>query len=222
MKVCFLGTSHAALTLRKAADWKGFFLTDSLGDADIIFVSEDTPLDDEGRRFMGQIDRRVKLAASYQSPVILTSQVEPGYCRSKGCANLIHQVDTLRISDATERARHPEQFIIGTPTGEEELPACYQKFLNAWGVPEDRILRMRYEEAEFAKIAFNAMLVAQVECTNRLAKAAARCGADWRAVKQALANDKRIGPHAYLEPGSWERSLHLRRDMLTLKKIEER
>src|SRR5207247_10162306 len=53
-----------------------------------------------------------------------------------------------------------------------------------------------YEDAEFAKIAVNMMLAAQVDATNRLAAAARVAGAAWWHVAEVLKADQRIGPHA--------------------------
>ena len=213
-RLCFLGDSHAAHHLSQAAAEKGFDLV-SIEQAELIFVSQDTPTDEYGRRDLTQILALVHQARLAMAPIVLTSAVQPGFTRARGFP-LWHQAETLRIKDAEERARNPEMMIVGCDKGNEPLPDAYREYLEAFICP---IIRVTWEEAEFAKIAINCFLTAQVECTNELAKAAAKVGADWKNIANILRHDKRIGPYAYLEPGRWQDSRHLLRDMRTLAEI---
>lgn len=216
-RLCFLGDTHAADHLRAAAEWKGF-TSYELHEADVVFVSMDTPTDEYGARDLDPIKALV-LKARYETNahIVLTSAVPPGFTRSLGYPALIHQVETLRISDAVHRARNPEMLVVGTQNPDALLPAGYHEYLRAFGCP---ILRMTWEEAEFVKLAINAMLIVQVEATNALAQSAAKVGADWSAIAEALRHDARIGPHAYLKPGRWQDSRHLLRDCVTLEAID--
>lgn len=218
MKIYFLGTSHAVQHMRDAAQWRGFELAAIPEAADLVFVSHDTPTDEQGYRDLDTIYRLLEAAeSSAHCPIILTSAVPPGWCREN--AVQFHQLEMLRIGHETQRARHPEQLIVGSPTGRDPLPAAYEQYLRAWDCP---ILRMTYEEAELAKIAINMFLAAQVDTTNRLAAAALKVGARWDEITRALTHDRRIGPHAYLTPGRWQDSPHLLRDAVTLAEIEGR
>jgi UDPglucose 6-dehydrogenase len=215
MRLCFLGTSHAAQHLSRAAEEKGFELS-SMELAEIVFVSEDTPTDSEGVRDLDAIRSWVQLARQSGAPIVLTSAVPPGFTRSLGF-DLWHQAETLRILDAEERARNPEQIIVGASDAAVPLPTVYASYLASFGCP---ILRVTWEEAELSKIAVNTFLAAQVDTTNRLAAAAKKVGARWERVAEALRLDGRIGPKAYLNPGRWQDSRHLLRDSLTLREIE--
>jgi UDP-glucose 6-dehydrogenase len=212
LKICFLGTSHAAQHLSKAAVEKGFELC-ALSDADLTFISEDTPTDEYGNRDMAPIKSYLALARTHAAPIILTSAVEPGFTRSLGYS-LIHQAETLRIKDAEERARSPEMFIVGTKYADLALPSDYWAYLHAFDTP---VFRVTWEEAEFAKVAINCTLASQVENTNRLAQAAEKVGARWSMISEILKTDSRIGRNAYLQPGRWQNSRHLVRDMVTLE-----
>lgn len=218
MKVCFLGSSHAAQHLSVAAMEKGFQLVGLDDNPALVFVSEDTPTDENGLRDLTIIDRLVDEAAieSDGVPVVITSQVPPGFTRACDYDFLFHQAETLRIKDAAERASHPEMFIVGCANPNKPLPDDYETYLNSFNCP---ILTMSYESAEFAKIAINAFLISQVETTNMLSRLAEKCGADWSEVQRALWNDSRIGPNAYLESGRWQDSRHLLRDYVTLCEI---
>lgn len=219
-KLAFVGTSHAAQHLSRAAELKGFALA-AIGEADVVFVSEDTPTWVNGERDLdtirGLVDfaRRAKPA---HAPLVLTSAVPPGFCRSLGLA-LWHQAETLRMRDAAERAANPEMLIVGCREPAALLPAGYAAYLQAFDCP---ILTMTWEEAEFAKVAINCFLAAQVDTTNRLAAAARQVGAAWAPIAEVLSHDARIGPRAYLTPGRWQESRHLLRDMGTLHDIEAR
>ena len=209
----FEGTSHAANHLRDAAQKRGLEIVDAPWRARLIFVSEDTPTDDKGNRGLGVIKAMVEDMKRYDMPIVLTSQVPPGFTRSLGIKAIWHQAETLRIIDAEERALNPEQIIVG---GEYAFTHYYLQYLMAFECP---ILRMTWEDAEFAKIAINMFLASQVDTTNRLAAAAKKVGADWGQVARALKHDRRIGKYAYLKPGRWEDSTHLMRDAVTLNAL---
>ncbi|MCR4300700.1 MAG: hypothetical protein NUV51_03745 [Sulfuricaulis sp.] len=214
MKVCFLGTSHAAQHLSRAAVEKGFELVELNENPSLVFVSEDTPTNANGVRDLDVIRSFFfKAKSGLPVPLILTSQVPPGFTRSLRIPGLYHQAETLRIKDAEERARHPEMMIVGCADPAAPLPLAYSAYLRAFDCP---ILTMSYESAEFAKCAINAFLISQVETTNMLARLAEKCGAQWGDVTRALHLDSRIGMQAYLTPGCWQDSRHLLRDYVTL------
>lgn len=219
--ICFVGNSHAPRTLREAAIAKRLQITNDLTEADLIFVSEDTPTDAEGHRDLWPIRLLIEQADAARRdgvPIVITSQVPPGFTRSLRERDLYCMAETLRIKDAMERALAPEQFIVGvSDPSSHKIPLVLLNYM--WGHQEARVLVMSYEEAEFAKIAINMFLAAQVDTTNRLAAAAAKVGARWSAVADALMCDRRIGPHAYLTPGRWQDSTHLLRDHVTLEAI---
>ena len=217
--ICFLGTSHAASHLRDAAFAKGLPVTSLAQDADLIFVSEDTPTDEYGNRNVEPIRKLLLEALSYPAPVVLTSQVPPGFTRSfNEPIRLYHQAETLRIKDATARALAPDYIAVGTvsPSSYCLLHGQYRKYLDAFKCP---VMVVSYEDAEFSKIAVNMTLAAQVDSTNRLAQAAKLCDASWWHVAQILKLDKRIGSESYLTPGVWQDSKHLLRDHITLEAI---
>lgn len=216
-KLCFVGTSHAARHLAEAARDKGFPLVSAM-QADLIFCSEDTPTDRDGVRDLEAIRSMVYSVAGLGKQIVLTSAVPPGFTRSLGIPDIIHQPELLRIKDAAERANNPEQIIMGFgtyPNGVDR-DSAYWAYCRAWECPK---VGMTWEDAEFAKMAINAHLIAQVEFTNAMSQLAKEAGANWDHVASVLKNDKRIGPHAYLTPGKWEASSHLMRDYVTLDQI---
>lgn len=216
MILCFEGSGLSARTLAWAAAQKGFEITSEPSIAELVFVSEDTPTHTNGFRELGGIRRLVEQAwYNCFCPVILTSQVPPGFTRMLGLP-IYHQAETLRVIDAKERALYPEQHIVGCADPKAPLPEAYADYLDSFTCP---VLKMTYEEAEFTKIAINMTLAGQVDTTNKLARAATLAGVDWETVVAALKLDGRIGPKAYLKPGHWQDSPHLLRDSVTLEAI---
>src|SRR3990167_721684 len=211
MSLCILGTSHAPTTFKEACRIKGVELTDDATKASLLWLAQDSPTHENGARDQSGINEYVIWAAAMNDcPIILSSQVVPGTCRGFGMSRLYHMAETLRIKDALERALRPEQFVIGCMNPEEPLPEVMKELLSVFGCP---VWTMTYEAAEFSKIAINATLASQVENTNRLAQIAGKLGIDRHTVSRVLKHDRRIGRWNYLEPGHWEDSSHIMRDM---------
>ena len=117
-----------------------------------------------------------------------------------------------------ERALNPERFIVGCAEPAKPLPARYRQTLEAFGCP---ILPMRYESAELAKISINFCLVASITVANVLAELSESIGADWSEIVPALRLDRRIGPHAYLNPGLGIAGGNLERDLRTVLNLAD-
>jgi UDPglucose 6-dehydrogenase len=81
---------------------------------------------------------------------------------------------------------------------ENSLPKRCCEILDAFGCP---ILTMRYEYVGLAKISINFCLVASIAVANVLAELSESIDADWAEIAPALRLDRRIGAHAYLDPG---------------------
>jgi UDPglucose 6-dehydrogenase len=216
--ICFLGTSHAPRTLAVAAVINGYAITTDPWYASLVFISEDTPTSITGERDVSGIREMVQRTYEQtKAPIVLTSQVPPGFTRSLGLP-IFCMAETLRIKDAMDRAVNPEQFILGVPDPDNHaIPIELVEYM--YGHAKARVHIVSYEEAEFSKIAINMFLAAQVDTTNKLAAAAEKVGARWEPIARVLATDKRIGPHAYLTPGRWQDSSHLLRDHYTLEEI---
>lgn len=212
--IYFAGDSYAAITLNEGARRRGLKLTDDIRTAELVFVSQDTPTDSDGIRNLEPI-RELIDSVPNGVDIVLTSQVPPGFCRALD-RHVYHQAETLRIEDGLIRSTYPEMFIVGAAFDTFPLTTAYERYLFAFDCP---ILRMTWEEAEFAKIAINMTLASQVDNANRLSEAAAKCGADWGRVSQALRHDSRIGKYSYLTPGRWQDSRHLLRDYVTLQTL---
>jgi UDPglucose 6-dehydrogenase len=153
-------------------------------------------------------------------PIVVMSQVPPGWVRSvveslgSAGVNVFYHIDTLIVRRAVDRMVRPEQVVVGCAQPSDPLPLGYQGYLARLQCP---VLQMSYESAEMAKLAINCFLSEQVHLTTKLSRVAESVGASWSDVASALKNDRRIGKHAYLRPGTINQ--HLSRDYATFMKI---
>jgi UDPglucose 6-dehydrogenase len=190
----------------------------SMADCDVTYVAPDVPTDNYGQSDLTGLSTLIKAVDGALRPgavMVVLSQVPPGFTRSlqRPPATRFYQVETLIFGQAMDRAMNPERVIVGCADPTKPLPPAFAEFLVAFGCP---VLPMCYESAELCKISINAFLVASVTTTNTLAELCEQTGADWSEIAPALRLDKRIGPHAYLNPGLGIAGGNLERDLATL------
>ena len=200
-----------------------------LASCELLFFSLDVPTDQANQSDLGPVRRLIDQIAGHlapSAPAVILCQVPPGFTRRLKAdwlrrpngwgGNLFYQVETLIFGSAVERALHPERFIVGVESSHSPLPEAYANWLSAFGCP---VLTMRYESAELAKISINLFLVSTVATTNTLAGLCEKTGADWSEITPALRLDKRIGLHAYLNPGLGLAGGNLERDLATAQAL---
>jgi UDPglucose 6-dehydrogenase len=190
----------------------------------LIFVTLDVSTDDANNSDLAPLESlidRVSAVAAPETVLVLMSQVPPGFCRRLACRlpaslRLFYQVETLVFGNAVERAVRPERYMVGCAETDSGLPTLYRRYLKAFDCP---VLPMRYESAELCKIAINCFLVSSVSTSNTLAEICGKIGADWSEIVPALRLDRRIGPHAYLNPGLGIAGGNLERDLATVQRL---
>lgn len=219
MKICFLGNSHLTICSIAAAARRSFepVPQEEISSAELVVVAQDVTTNSDGVRYLNTINQYVAVAVETGLPVIVSSQIPPGYMRKLNNPLFFHHPETLRIKDASARALSPDYMALGCMNPLADIPEAVKRYVSVFSLNQ---VKVSYESAEFSKIAVNMMLAAQVDMTTRLAKAAEKCGASWADVSKILKLDKRIGPEAYLTPGRWQDSIHLLRDSVTLEEIE--
>lgn len=217
----FLGASHLGQTLKAAAVARGMetcwgcYKYDDLSACNLVFVTQD--VDDHAD--LNKVRSYMQMAVTLDGdiPVVLVSQVPPGFTRPwiTMHPNLYYQVDTIIMNCALQRATYPERFIVGCEWPSDDLPSAYLTYLGAFNCP---VVKMGIESAELCKLAINYYLAKQIETTNDLASVANNIGADWDEIIPGLRLDKRIGEHAYIQPGPV--GGHLPRDVKTIEKLK--
>lgn len=189
------------------------FTTDvaaALKDADVVWVTFDTPIDEDDVPDIDFVAEKVRslfphltdgtlVLISSQAQVGFTAKMEAAYCSAyprRKCA-FAYSPENLQLGKALHAFCHPARVVIGVrhETERRQLSALFAPFCK-------RIEWMSVESAEMTKHALNAFLAASVTFINEIAVLCEKVGADAREVERALKSDPRIGPHAYLRPGS--------------------
>ena len=195
-----------------------------LQNCDVVYIARDVPTSSDNVSELAPIIELLHTVVAHlklDATVVVHSQVSPGFTRGlselfaarSASISLYYQVETLIFGNAVQRAVEPERYIVGCLNPNVALAAPYAALLALFNCP---ILPMRYESAELAKIAINMFLVSSVMTTSTLAELCENIGAQWSEIAPALRLDRRIGPHAYLEPGLGMAGGNLERDLMTV------
>ncbi len=190
----------------------------SLYNCDIVYIAVDVPTNDQAISDLNSVEEIIRMACgamNKEAVLVVLCQVPPGFTTKLSWPKeqLFYQVETLIFGRAVDRALNPERFIVGCSDPAKPLPPKLSEVLNAFGCP---VLLMKYESAELAKISINMFLVASVSTSNTLAEICEQIGANWFEIIPALRLDKRIGQHAYLNPGLGIAGGNLERDLRTI------
>jgi UDPglucose 6-dehydrogenase len=179
---------------------------EALGEADILWVAFDTPIDERDEADVAFVRDRLEAVARSIRPgtlVLVSSQVPVGFTRSlekdwKGRGlRFACSPENLRLGKAVESFEHPERVVVGVRSDADKplLAALFEPFCRT-------IEWMSVESAEMTKHAVNAFLATSVTFINELARLCEAVGADAKEVERGLRSEGRIGPRAYLSPGA--------------------
>ncbi|MET0554652.1 MAG: nucleotide sugar dehydrogenase [Vicinamibacteria bacterium] len=176
----------------------------ALADVDALWVTLDTPVDDDDRADPDVVRRALDQAAAALPAgalVVVSSQVPVGFTRDAARAwpalRFACVPENLRLGRALDAFRRPERVVAGTvdASARDDLARLFAPFTSA-------IEWMGVESAEMAKHALNAFLATSVAFANEVARVCEQVGADAREVERGLRTDPRVGPKAYVSPGA--------------------
>ena len=184
-------------------------ITDAAVDAEVLWVTFDTPVDDGDHADVDFVLNQIKSILPVLSSgtiVLVSSQMPVGSIRKLeafACENLANKnlsfacsPENLRLGKALDVFLKPDRIVVGVRT--EEAKRTLEKLL----LPiTDRIEWMSVESAEMTKHAINAFLATSVTFANEIAAICELVGADAKEVERGLKTETRIGPKAYLSPG---------------------
>ena len=205
------------------------FTTDpaTVADADLVWVTFDTPVDDEDRA-----DAAIVVSAVEQlfpllkdgAVILISAQVPVGTTRALARAfadvaggrrvGFAYSPENLRLGKAIEVFEHPERIVVGT--ADDHARAVLEPTLGRFC---DRLIWVSIESAELAKHSLNAFLAVSVTFMNEIATLCEQVGADAAEVEQALRSEPRIGTRAYIRPGAGFAGGTLARDIMTLNQL---
>jgi UDPglucose 6-dehydrogenase len=183
---------------------------DDLSQAEIVWVTFDTPVDDNDIADVAFVTHEIKKTFSHlkkNALVLLSSQIPVGTTRQlqEHCTEKFPEKnitfacspENLRLGKAIEVFTKPDRIIVGLQT--ETDKTRIQQLLAPFS---QNIIWMSIESAEMTKHALNAFLATSVVFINELSTLCERVGADAREVEMGLKSEERIGPKAYLRPGN--------------------
>lgn len=201
---------------------EGYVISDDvsqLSQANLVVVAVDTSVDEEGNSDESEVVTLLRLVSRYideHTPVVVSSQVSPGFCRAmrETHSSLFYLMESLVFGDGINRAINPDRYVVGAANPSDPLPSELIAFLNLANCP---INVMSYESAELAKQSANFLLASQIAAANSLASLAERVGADWNDIELALRQDPRIGRSAYIRAGPGIAGSNILRDVVSIR-----
>ena len=192
--------------------------------ADILWVCEDTPVDDDDVPDVAFVLERLERCLPLLRPktiVLISSQLPAGTCRTLTAKHpnfsFACSPENLRLGKALEIFRQPDRVVVGADAAHarEVLGRLFAPFA------AERIIWMSPTSAEMTKHGINAFLALSVTFANEIAGLCEAVGADAREVETGLRSESRIGPKAYLRPGGAFAGGTLARDVVALTQLAQ-
>ncbi len=178
---------------------------DAIPDAEVVWVCFDTPVDSNDNADVLWVRDRLEDIAPHLTPgtlVLISSQVPVGFGAklaadwAKRGVRVACSPENLRLGQALDCFRKPDRVVLGCGAGDR---AKLTDLLAPFG--GERVW-MSVASAEMTKHAVNAFLATSVAFINELARICEVVGADAKEVERGLKTEQRIGPRAYLSPGT--------------------
>ena len=201
-----------------------------LAEASQAWVAFDTPVDEDDRadvewvlassaRLLTRLRAGALVIVSSQLPVGSVAELQARCAALRGSEDLRFACvpENLRLGDAVSCFRAPERIVAGvrSEADRQELAEVLAPF-------STDVQWMGVESAEMTKHALNGFLATSVAFINEIASLCELVGADASEVARGLKSERRIGPHAYLEPGGAFAGGTLARDVRFLCGLAER
>ena len=184
-------------------------IADAAAGAEVLWVTFDTPVDDDDRADIEFVSNQVKSvlpALADGTVVLISSQLPVGSIRK--LENFVREnlpnkrmsfacsPENLRLGKALDVFLKPDRIVVGVRS-EDDRKKLEKLLLPITGSLE----WMSVESAEMTKHAINAFLATSVTFANEIASICEMVGADAKEVERGLKSETRIGPKAYLSPG---------------------
>ena len=196
-----------------------------LKDVDVLWVAFDTPVDDQDRADVKFVEDQFISIIPYlpiHIRIIISSQVPVGFTREielkmkqiipSSHAVFAYSPENLRLGKSIDIFTHPDRIVVGVREFKDR-----NTMEPVFRMITDRIEWMGIESAEMTKHAINAFLATSVTFANEIAVICEKLGVNAKEVERGLKTEERIGPKAYLGPGSAFAGGTLARDILFLK-----
>eukprot|EP00877_Chromochloris_zofingiensis_P011538 jgi/Chrzof1/6638/Cz19g03190.t1 len=195
-----------------------FFSTDTtkhLGEADIIFVSVNTPTKTSGigagraadltywegaARMIAAVSKSSKIVVEKSTVPVKTAEAIAKVLK-RNCTDsevnfeILSNPEFLAEGTAIQDLQQPDRVLIGGQQTESGIKAIQTlASVYAHWIPQDRIITANLWSAELAKLTANAMLAQRISSVNAISALCEATGADVQQVAYAIGMDSRIGP----------------------------
>lgn len=194
----------------------------------IVYITHDTPVDDQDRVDLGVIDKSIDLVLPLlndASLLLISSQIPIGTSREIACrlkdmnktSAVCYFPENLRLGESITCFLQPDRMVFGLSTREikNDIERLFSK------IPA-RKLFMDLESAEMAKHALNAYLATNISFSSEISDLCEVTGANANTVMEALKLDKRVGEHVPIKPGLGFGGGTLARDINILRDVGAR
>mmetsp|Transcript_23343 Transcript_23343/g.51232 ORF Transcript_23343/g.51232 Transcript_23343/m.51232 type:complete len:478 (+) Transcript_23343:158-1591(+) len=195
-----------------------FFSTDTkkhVGEADIVFVSVNTPTKTSGigagraadltywegaARLIASVATSSKIVVEKSTVPVKTAEAISKVLK-RNCSDpsvqfeILSNPEFLAEGTAIEDLKKPDRVLIGgaeTESGQKAIQALKSVYEH-W-IPSERILTANLWSAELAKLTANAFLAQRISSINAISALCEATGADVQQVAHAIGTDSRIGP----------------------------
>lgn len=199
-------------------------------DIELLWIAFDTPVNDDDVADVEFVIAQAGAALPHLPEgctVLVSSQLPVGSVRRLEAAaaelypakqlGFAASPENLRLGKALDVFLKPDRVIVGTRHARDRDRIT--QMLEPIGA---RLEWMSVESAEMTKHAINAFLATSVVFANEIASLCELEGADAKEVERGLKSEQRIGPKAYLGPGSAFAGGTLARDIEFLKAVSHR
>ncbi|KAL3511061.1 hypothetical protein ACH5RR_030462 [Cinchona calisaya] len=184
-----------------------------VAEADIVFVSVNTPTKSQGlgagkaadltywesaARMIADVSKSAKIVVEKSTvPVKTAEAIEKILTHNSKSINfqILSNPEFLAEGTAIQDLFNPDRVLIGgreTPEGLKAIQALKEVYQH-W-VPEERIICSNLWSAELSKLAANAFLAQRISSVNAMSALCEATGADVSQVSHAVGKDTRIGP----------------------------
>jgi UDPglucose 6-dehydrogenase len=198
-------------------------------DIELLWVAYDTPVNEDDEADVDFVINQVKTVLPFlpaDSTVLVSSQLPVGsiqrmeaiadkHCYDK-TLTFAYSPENLRLGKALDVFLNPDRIVVGVRGNRDK-----KRIAQLLAPITDRIEWMSVESAEMTKHAINAFLATSVVFANEIAAVCEMIGADAKEVERGLKSEQRIGPKAYLSPGSAFAGGTLARDIEFLKAVSQ-
>ncbi len=208
------------------------FSTDFLPvrDCDAVFLTYDTPVDEDDRPDIAGLQQSTKKLARYiknDSLFVVMSQVPVGTTKRlfesikkhnpKFAGEVVYFPENLQLGKALECFLSPERVVIGAETGSAFLKL--DQIITRLKCPR---IKMNIASAEITKHALNSFLATSLSFIFNISDVCEITGGDVTDVARALRSDSRIGQAAYLDSSLGFSGGTLMRDLRTLSGLAQK